>query len=137
MGGGAYALETVNLWDAIAVVVSAIVGSMGLGGGSVLILYLTLVKNTPQLLAQGINLLFFLPCAVTAVCIYWKQGILRLSIIWRMAVGGLIGVLLGQMLLRQIGTKTITALFAGFLIIAGIFTLFSKKERAENPKSGK
>lgn len=132
-------MEAVNLWDVLAVIASAIVGSMGLGGGSVLILYLTLVKGTPQLRAQGINLLFFLPCAVTAVCMYQKQGLLRWDILWRMTVGGLLGVLLGQMLLRQIETKAITALFAGFLIVAGVITLFSKQESTEqeNTEKGK
>ena len=50
-----------SLWNLLAVIVSAAVGAMGLGGGSVLILYLTLILNMQQVQAQGINLLFFLP----------------------------------------------------------------------------
>ncbi len=50
-----------NFLDILAVILSAAVSAMGLGGGGVLILYLTLVRDVPQLEAQGINLLFFTP----------------------------------------------------------------------------
>ena len=40
---------------------SAVLASMGMGGGSILILYLTLMAGVPQREAQGMNLLFFLP----------------------------------------------------------------------------
>ena len=46
--------------DILAGILSAIIASMGLGGGGVYIMYLTLVKNTPQINAQGLNLLFFI-----------------------------------------------------------------------------
>ncbi len=123
-------METINFWDALAVVLSAIVGSMGLGGGSVLILYLTLVRHTEQLAAQGVNLLFFLPCAVTAVCIYRKQKFIQWRTVLPMVLGGLFGVLVGYLLLNHIGTKYITVLFAGFLIIVGTVTLFKKEKKA-------
>ena len=50
-------MEGINILDALAVLVCACVSAMGLGGGGVLILYLTLVRDTPQMLAQGVNLL--------------------------------------------------------------------------------
>ena len=40
---------------------AAVLASMGMGGGSVLILWLTLVSGVGQREAQGLNLLFFLP----------------------------------------------------------------------------
>lgn len=46
--------------------VSALTGitaSMGLGGGFILVIYLTVFKKMAQLEAQGVNLLFFLPIA--------------------------------------------------------------------------
>ena len=53
-------------WAALAAGFAAgALGAMGLGGGSVLILYLTLCAGLPQLQAQGINLTFFLPCAAS------------------------------------------------------------------------
>ena len=54
-------MEGINILDALAVLLCACVSAMGLGGGGVLILYLTLLRDTPQMIAQGVNLLFFLP----------------------------------------------------------------------------
>ena len=43
----------------IAGFLSGLIGSMGFGGGGVLIIYLVIFTNTPQIVAQGINLIFF------------------------------------------------------------------------------
>ena len=38
----------------------AALSGMGVGGGGLFVIYLSLFTNTPQLTAQGMNLLFFL-----------------------------------------------------------------------------
>ena len=59
-----------NIAALLAGLFSGIIGGMGMGGGAVLIIYLTVFKNCEQLRAQGINLLFFVPIAILAVIIY-------------------------------------------------------------------
>ena len=49
---------------------------LGVGGGSLLILWLTFATHAQQDVARGINLLFFLPSAVVSCCFRWKQGTL-------------------------------------------------------------
>ena len=49
-----------NISALLAGLFSGILGSMGLGGGAVLVIYLSLFTNTKQLSAQGINLIFFI-----------------------------------------------------------------------------
>lgn len=123
-------MESVNFLDAVAVVVSAVVGAMGLGGGSVLILYLTLVRHLPQLVSQGLNLLFFIPCAVTAVLIYAKQKLIQWNYVLPLVLGGSIGVAVGTFFLKSLDTKYISVLFAVFLLSVGAYTLFSKDKKA-------
>ena len=53
---------------------SAVLASMGMGGGSILILYLTLMAGVPQREAQGMNLLFFLPIGAASLWLHWRQG---------------------------------------------------------------
>lgn len=122
-------METLNFLNAIAVIVSALIGAMGLGGGSVLILYLTLFRRLPQLMAQGINLLFFIPCAVTAVLVYAKQKIIQWKFVLPMILGGAVGVPIGTYFLKNTDTKYISVLFAIFLLTVGIYTLFSKEKK--------
>lgn len=123
-------METVNFWDILAVILSAAISAMGLGGGGVLILYLTLIKSVPQLEAQGTNLLFFIPCAIAAVFVYAKRRVLQLKLILPMVLGGLVGVAIGSFLLYRIDTKYISILFACFLITVGGITLFGKSKKA-------
>ena len=59
-----------NIAALLAGLFSGILGSMGLGGGAVLVIYLSLFTETKQLTAQGINLLFFIPIAAVSVIIY-------------------------------------------------------------------
>lgn len=122
-------MEAISFWNILAIIISAAISAMGLGGGGVLILYLTLIQNTPQLLAQGVNLLFFIPCAITAIFIYQKRKLLKWKIILPMVLGGLIGVGAGSLLLLHMNTKYITILFAAFLIVTGLSSVFSRQKK--------
>ena len=56
-------------WTALAAgLLSGIIGAMGLGGGAVLIIYLSVFTDMPQLKSQGINLLFFYPDSCGGRC---------------------------------------------------------------------
>ena len=55
-----------------AIVVGTLLGflsGLGIGGGSLLVLWLTAVLSMEQRMAQGINLLFFLPAALVS-CLF-------------------------------------------------------------------
>ena len=52
-----------NILFYISAFLTGILASMGLGGGMILILYMTLIAGMEQLTAQGVNLLFFIPIA--------------------------------------------------------------------------
>ena len=77
--------------DILAGILSAIIASMGLGGGGVYIMYLTLLKDTPQINAQGLNLLFFIPCAAVSLIIYIKNKMIKPKAVIPMALGGGVG----------------------------------------------
>ena len=117
-----------NYIDIIAAVISAILSSMGLGGGGVLILYLTLFKDTPQLIAQGKNLFFFVPCSILSLIIYYKNGFIKIKNIFPMILGGVIGVLIGNLIIKSIPENFLKTAFAVFLVASGINTVFSKKK---------
>ena len=74
---------------------SAVLASMGMGGGSILILYLTLIAGVPQREAQGVNLLFFLPIGAAALWLHWQQGRVDKTAVQQFLPTGLLGALLG------------------------------------------
>ena len=112
-----------SLWNLLAVIVSAAVGAMGLGGGSVLILYLTLILNMQQVQAQGI------PCAITAVVVYKKRNLLNKQYLLPLIFGGFVGVGGGMVLLQFLDTRYIRWIFAVFLLTLGIITFFQKEKK--------
>ena len=52
---------------------------LGIGGGSLLIMYLQLALAVPQETARSINLMFFVPSALIACLFRWRQGSLHLK----------------------------------------------------------
>lgn len=115
--------------NSLAAFLSAVAGSLGLGGGGVLILYLTLYLNMNQRTAQGINLLFFIPCAVLSVYINNKKHILNFKTLIPFILGGLLGAFGGVFLADMFKPNILKKIFAVFLIIVGIKELVIKKQK--------
>ncbi len=110
--------------DTIAGFISGALGAMGFGGGGILILYLTLYKDTPQLAAQGINLIFFIPTAVVALIKHHKNNLVKWKISKDYILFGIIGIIAGYLLIRNLDEKIIRKIFATVLISVGIKDLF-------------
>ena len=115
-----------NILALIAGLLSGLIGAMGMGGGAVLIIYLSLFLGTEQLTAQGINLIFFIPIGITALIIYCKRGKIKWKTTLPIAAGGLIGATLGIILSGLLGSAVIGKIFGGFLCLLGFFEIFRK-----------
>ena len=107
---------------------SGIAGALGLGGGSVLIIYLTLFAGVKQLAAQGTNLIFFIPIAAISVFIYAKRGVIKWRTILPIMAGGVIGTITSSFAVELIKADLLSKLFGGFIIIYGLIMLFSKNK---------
>lgn len=104
----------------IAGLLSGIIGGLGLGGGAVLLIYLRVFENKPQLLSQGINLLFFIPIGIVAVIIYFKKGLIELKTVLPIAAFGIVGAVIGYLLTLVMSAAFIGKIFAFILISMGI-----------------
>ncbi len=118
-----------NIYALLAGLFSGILGSMGLGGGAVLIIYLTLFTETEQLAAQGINLLFFIPIALVAVTVYAIKKQIKWNIMLTLSLGGLIGSLAGIFLADFLGGEITSKIFGAGLIILGLTEIFKRKNK--------
>lgn len=77
--GGVVAVTVVHFIIGAA---TGIISGFGIGGGSLLVLYLTTITGMPQYAAGGINLLYFIGCAPTALIGHIKNKL----VVWRTAV---------------------------------------------------
>lgn len=115
----------------IAGLVSGIAGSMGLGGGSVLIIYLTLFAGVKQLAAQGTNLIFFVPIAAVSVLIYAKRGVIKWRTVLPIMAGGVVGTLSSGLAVELVSGDLLSRIFGGFIVLYGLIMLFSKNKSPE------
>lgn len=118
-------------WNSVAGIMSGILASMGLGGGGILIIYLTIFAGIEQTVAQGINLVFFIPISIVAIIIYYKKKLISWKIAITASISGVIGAISGALLSSAIDSSILSKIFGGLLFVIGLNQLFSRKK----PKS--
>lgn len=103
----------------ISLGISSVLGflsGLGTGGGSLLILWLTLVQGMDPRQARGVNLLFFLPGAILATFLRRRQGVPFRKILPAICAGCLAAALTS---LLRVDTALLQKLFGALLLFAG------------------
>ncbi len=119
-----------NISALLAGLFSGILGSMGLGGGAILIIYLSLFTETKQLTAQGINLIFFIPIAVISVIIYAIKKQIKWKLVLKIAVWGILGATIGLSLTDFLGGDITSKIFGALLVLMGLKEIFTKNTKS-------
>lgn len=114
---------------------TGILASMGLGGGFILVVWLTIFEDMPQRAAQGVNLLFFLPIAFISLIFHLKNHLVNKAMVKKTALGGLLGAVIGTYGAQLIDNGLLRKLFALFLLAFGLRELFAKKADNAVPSS--
>lgn len=121
-------------------VVSILVGSilgflsgLGTGGGSLLILWLTLVLGMEPAAAREINLLFFLPAAAVSCLFRWKQGVLQWKQVLPGILAGCAAAFLGTRLSKVLDTELLKKAFGILLLVTGIREIFYQPKKKASP----
>lgn len=110
---------------------SGLTASLGLGGGMVLLVYLTGILSLSQLEAQGINLIFFLPIALISLIMHSKSRLIDWRIISPALLSGAVSAAVVAFAVRFIETNLLSKAFAVLIIIIGIKELLYKQKRPE------
>lgn len=111
----------------VALIMGVLLGflaGLGVGGGSLLILWLTLVLGITQDVARGINLMFFLPTAAISCVFRLRQGVLKWEIILPAVAAAVVGALLFGWLGKEIDTGLLRKPFGILLLATGLRELF-------------
>ncbi len=114
----------------VAVLAGAVLGflsGLGIGGGSLLMLWLTLAVGLPAATARCINLLFFIPAALCACFFRWKQGRLPLKKLWLPIMLGCAAAAAASFLGSLLDTALLKKVFGGLLLITGVRELFYRR----------
>ena len=116
----------------ISILVGTILGfltGLGTGGGSLLVLWLTLVLNMGAHQAKVINLLFFLPSAIISTVFRWRRGGIPFQKVWLPALSGCVAALIFATVGQKMNTELLQKLFGVLLIFAGIRELLYRERK--------
>lgn len=113
---------------AIVGLLAGVTASLGIGGGFVLLLYLTVIANMPQREAQLLNLIFFIPIGIMSVILHIRHKLIIKDVVIKSIIGGIIGVFVGVFFATLIPNKLLSKAFAVFVLIIGIKELLPKKK---------
>ena len=108
---------------------------LGVGGGSLLILWLSLVIGLEHSAARAINLLFFIPTAIIASCFRWRQGKLDIRTVLPAVIAGCISAAVFSIASKGIDIHILKKLFGILLLATGVKELFYKPNNTKKERS--
>lgn len=118
----------------VSLLVGTVLGTLsalGVGGGSLLILWLTLVLGWEPDRARAVNLLFFLPAALLSTWLRRKQGTVNLRALLPAILSGCLSAWAATLLSRHLSPDALRKPFGVLLLIVGM------KEVLYREKGGK
>lgn len=122
------------LFAGLAGLVCGVFSGLGIGGGTLLMVWMTAVVGLEQQVAQGINLLYFLPTAACALFFHIKNRLIRWRVVLPAIATGCLVAAGAAFLATAMDTGLLRKLFGGFLILVGIRELFTAQRRARKDK---
>ena len=109
--------------------ISGIVSGTGMGGGTILILVLSVFIGIEQHTAQATNLIFFVPTSIAAIIIALKEKLIEWKTGRNIAVAGIVGAIVGSIIMSKLEVKLLRKCFAIFLAIIAIYEIYSLKKQ--------
>ena len=118
----------------LPLVISTVLGllaGMGVGGGSLLLLWLTQVVMLPQTQARILNLLFYLPAATASTLLRAKDKTLQPKVVIPGIIAGCISATACTVLAKCLNTELLKNLLGVLLILTGIREIFYRPRKAK------
>ena len=122
--------------DIIVLTALSVAAGCGLGGGGLVVVYLTLAKGTDQIVAQALNLLFYILAALASTVAgrqKTNKSLIRSAVFCSLIA--LPGAYLGSHLRSSVSDTGLRIVFGIFLITAGITVGLSSMKKLTKSKA--
>jgi len=113
--------------DFVVGLITGILSGFGIGGGTLLMLYLTGVSGTGQFAAAGINLLYFIFCAPAALVSHIKNKLITPRVVIVCIIAGALTSVAAAVAAGWMDTDVLRRMFGGLLLYVGIREVFAKE----------
>lgn len=118
-----------TLFAGLAGLVCGVLSGFGIGGGSLLMVYMTAIAAVEQKTAQGINLLYFLPTAGASLLLHTKNRLIRWDIVLPAAAAGCLCGAVTAWLCAGMDSAVLRKIFGVFLLLVGLTELAAKPKQ--------
>lgn len=127
------------MWEIVTGLISGTVSGTGMGGGTILILVLSIFLGVEQHTAQATNLVFFIPTSISAIIVSIKSKLIEWKTGITLAISGVVGAIIGANISAKMEVKSLKRYFGIFLAGIAIYEIYSiikeyKKQKYTNNK---
>ncbi len=115
--------------------IAGVLGGMGMGGGTALVPILTIVFSVPQHMCQAVNLISFVPMAVVALVIHFKNKMVELNGLFYAVIPAAFTAVTGGIISANLSGDALKKSFGAFLIVLSAVQFFADKlqKKAKTP----
>ncbi len=107
---------------------ASVLSAWGVGGGTLLLLVMTLFLGVDQRTAQGINLLFFLPAAASALVCHARAGYLDKPVLKAAVPPAVLAALAGAWISNTVDAGMLRRPFGVYLLLSGVGLLWPGRD---------
>ena len=112
------------MFEVLIGIISGIFSGLGMGGGTILILFLSLFLNVEQHVAQATNVIFFVPTAISAIFVSFKNKNIDLKVAVPIVLWGILGAFIGAFISTRMNVSMLRKSFGFFLILIAIYQTY-------------
>ena len=120
--------------------ISGVFSGIGMGGGTILIFLLNTFVGLEQHVAQATNLIYFVPTAISAIIVNYRDKNIDTKLAGIISICGIIGAVIGAMISINLDVEKLRKFFGIFLVIIAIHEIYTlineyKLHKKRNTKS--
>jgi len=116
---------------AIGLTAGLLAGLLGIGGGVVMVPAMVLIVGLDQHVAQGTSLLVIIPAAAFGSFTHYRHGRLAIRDAAALAVGGVLGAVLGSVTALSLDDQLLRKLFAILILAVAVRLLMTRRSAVE------
>lgn len=121
---------TAALLPLLAGFIAGILSAWGVGGGTLLLVAMTLLLGVDEATARAVNLLYYLPTAAAGLLCHGRTGLLDRETVVRTVPWGLLAAAACAALASFLDVAMLRRPFGALLLALGVMTLAQKDEAA-------